>query len=157
MPLAETHATDLELLAQTRRQLLGMLEEHSLEQLNRIPAGFNNNLIWNAAHCWVTQVLLTRGLGQLGFDLPEEFVATYRKGGAPGKDVTAEELEFIREGLRESPNELARDLDAEDWTNFKPYRTSYGASMANISEAVRFNNAHEAMHLGVMLAQRKLV
>ena len=36
-----------------RIALLNFLENHSLEQLNAIPEGFSNNLIWNIGHCIV--------------------------------------------------------------------------------------------------------
>jgi hypothetical protein len=34
-----------------REIFLKILDNHSLEQLNKIPAGYSNNLIWNIAHC----------------------------------------------------------------------------------------------------------
>ncbi len=41
---------------QTGRQLyLAFLEKYSLEQLNYIPEGFSNNLIWNAGHIVASQ------------------------------------------------------------------------------------------------------
>jgi hypothetical protein len=40
----------------TSRQLhQNFLDNYSLEQLNTIPAGMSNNLIWNIAHAIVSQ------------------------------------------------------------------------------------------------------
>jgi predicted ribosome quality control (RQC) complex YloA/Tae2 family protein len=38
---------------------------------------------------------------------------------------------------------------------FQPYETSYGLKLNTIEEAIRFNNVHEAMHLGYMMSQRR--
>jgi hypothetical protein len=38
----------------SRKVLLQFLENYTLVQLNKIPEGFNNNLIWNIAHIVVT-------------------------------------------------------------------------------------------------------
>lgn len=34
-----------------REILLQVLDNHSLEELNKIPEKFSNNIIWNVAHC----------------------------------------------------------------------------------------------------------
>jgi len=34
-------------LRQTRKNILSVIEAYDKEQLNYIPEGFNNNLIWN--------------------------------------------------------------------------------------------------------------
>lgn len=38
-----------------RKLLESILENYSLKQLNMIPKGFSNNLIWNIGHIIVTQ------------------------------------------------------------------------------------------------------
>ena len=38
-----------------RKLLEAFLDNFTLEQLNKIPEGFNNNIIWNIAHTIVTQ------------------------------------------------------------------------------------------------------
>ena len=155
---AAPFAAELDTLASTRRHVLDVLAPLTLAQVNRIPEGFNNNLVWNAAHCFVTQVLLTEGLSGLPVDdLPANFLATYRKGGRPTRDVDAEELAFVRRCLAEGPERLRGVLAAADRSAFRPYATSYGVELTRLGEAVRFNNVHEAMHYGVMLAQRRLV
>jgi len=42
-----------------------MIEDFSLEELNKIPEGFNNNIIWNIAHVIATQQALVYGLSGL--------------------------------------------------------------------------------------------
>ena len=42
----------------SRLKLLAYLEKATPEQLALIPEGFHNNVLWNIAHCVVTQQLL---------------------------------------------------------------------------------------------------
>ena len=48
----------LEVLANTRMFFNKYLKSMSLKELNTIPKGFNNNIIWNIGHIVVTQQLL---------------------------------------------------------------------------------------------------
>lgn len=156
--LARVLSRDLDTLERSRDNILGILDGLTLAQANWVPAGFNNNVVWNAAHCFVTQVLLTEGLGGLGLaGLDENYVATYRKGGQPVGDVSAEELDRITSDLAGGAARLRAVLAEADWSRFTAYATSYGVRCDNVTEAVRFNNVHEGMHIGVMLAQRRLV
>ena len=45
--------------------LQGFIENHTLEELNKVPTGFSNNIIWNIAHTIVTQQLLIYQLSAL--------------------------------------------------------------------------------------------
>ena len=38
-----------------RKRHLNFLEDYTLEQLNKVPNGFNNNLVWNIGHIIVAQ------------------------------------------------------------------------------------------------------
>jgi len=42
----------------SRKLLSQFLEDYTLEQLNAIPEGFSNNLIWNLVHIVVVQQML---------------------------------------------------------------------------------------------------
>ena len=57
-----------------REILLKILESHSLEQLNKIPQGFNNNIIWNIGHCVSSQQVLVYKLSGLPTMVSEEFI-----------------------------------------------------------------------------------
>jgi len=50
---------------ENRKILITILDKYSDRQLNKIPKGFKNNLIWNIAHLLVTQQLLTYALAGL--------------------------------------------------------------------------------------------
>ena len=47
--------TVIDILRQPRIKILEELQNFSLEQLNDIPAGFNNNIIWNLGHMIAAQ------------------------------------------------------------------------------------------------------
>ena len=45
----------IEIIKKTRVSLLELVKDLSTEQLNKIPDGFNNNIIWNLAHMIAAQ------------------------------------------------------------------------------------------------------
>lgn len=143
------------ILKVTRANILKQIEGVALDQLNEIPAGFNNNLIWNAAHVAVTQQLLCYAMSGLAVKLPKEAIAAYRKGAKPEKIVTQAEVDQIKEWLTASIDWLAEDLEAGTFKSYKEYATSYGFTLTSLADAVSFNNVHEGMHLGYMIALKK--
>ncbi|MEM9984988.1 MAG: DinB family protein [Bacteroidota bacterium] len=148
---------ELSLLLQTRKNLVQRLAGFSLEQLNHIPQGFNNNLIWNLGHVLITQRLLTYGRSGLPLDVEPALVDAYRKGSKPNGDATADELNFFLQALEPAVHQLQADYVSGKFDKFQPYATSYGYQLDSVEDALRFNNAHEAMHLGAVIALSKLV
>jgi hypothetical protein len=143
-------------MRQTRKNILGLVEGMSPEDLNKIPSGFNNNLIWHLGHVLVTQQLLTYGRCNLPFLIRDHWVPLYRKGTKPGEFVPLEEIELIQKGIPLMVDELIEDYYGKRFGKaFQPYETSYGLKLNTIEEAIRFNNVHEAMHLGYMMSQRR--
>ncbi|MTB52258.1 DinB family protein [Lewinella sp. W8] len=147
----------LSLLRPTRENILRICRNLSAEQLNTVPEGFNNNLIWNAGHVIATQELLTYGLSSMKTPSGREFIDRYRKGTRPEGPVHQAEIDHILQQLEAGVDQLAVDLSDLTAANFREYETSYGVTLRNLSDAMTFNNMHEAMHLGTMLAMRKLV
>lgn len=150
-------AFQLNALRATRKNILNFLHACNLGELNHIPPGFNNNLLWNAGHVTVTQQLLCYRLAGLEVGVSEEMIAEFKKGSKPERRYTEDDKKRIGDLLFSTLEDLERDLAEKDFSNFTPYPTSYGVTLHNIEEAVQFNLAHEAMHLGTMLGLKKLV
>jgi len=139
-------------LRATRENILKILSQFSLEQMNEIPKGFNNNLIWNAGHVVVTQQLLCYKLAGLTPNVSSEMIGKYRKGSKPEDYIGETEKNLIISLLTSTVDGIETDLDSKDFSGYKAYPTSYGVTLTSVQDAVAFNLAHEAMHLGTMIS-----
>lgn len=148
---------DFRILEITRQNILKLIDQYTIEELNRIPEGFNNNLMWNFAHVIVTQQLLCYGLSKLDMYCPQEMISAYKIGTAPDPDrpVSKEELDSFKMMFHKNIQLIESDYKAGKFQEFKVYTTSYNMTLNNIEEAIRFNNVHESMHLGTCLALQK--
>jgi hypothetical protein len=140
-----------------REILLKILDNHSLEQLNKIPEGFSNNLIWNVAHCVASQQVLVYKLSGLPTMVSEEFIAKYRKGTKPEGDVSQAEVDEIRTLLSSTFLQTINDFEKNIFVNYTEYTTSLGYTLKNIQGALDFNNYHEGIHTGIIMGIRKFV
>ena len=147
----------IDILKVTRANILKIVDRYDLEQLNKIPEGFNNNLIWNFGHVVVTQQLLCYGLSKLPTQVPAELIDRYRKGSKPEGFVDQSELDVFKNFADSTIQQLETDLANGIFKEFKTYPTSYGITLGSIQDAVQFNNVHEGMHLGTMIALTKLI
>lgn len=147
----------IEILKTTRSALLKTVESLSDEQLKKVPAGFNNNILWNLAHLAVTQQLLNYKLSGLPMYLAEDLVEQNKKGTSPNSWSKEPKVEFIKQQLVELPEVLERDYNAGKFKAYNKYLTSVGFELGNIDDSIQFNNFHEGIHLGSILALKKLV
>lgn len=147
----------IELLKTTRVALLKTVENLSDEQLIKIPAGFNNNILWNLAHLAVTQQALNYKLSGLPTYVSEQLMEENKKGSSPSSWSKVPDVKFIKEQLIELPEILGRDYEAGKFKQFNNYMTSAGYELKNIDDSILFNNFHEGIHLGSVMALKKLV
>lgn len=133
------------------------LEEISLDDLNKIPEGFSNNIIWNIAHVVVTQQLLIYKLSGLPMYISDEMVSKYRNKTKPEGDVTQAEVDEISGLLESLPIQTEKDVAAGIFKTYTEYTVSLGTTLTNAHEAIEFNNFHEGIHLGYILALRKAI
>lgn len=141
----------------SREILLKLLNSHSLEQLNKIPDGFNNNIVWNVAHCIAAQQSLVYKLSGLPAIVSEDFILKYRKGTKPEGDVSQEEVDEIRELLFTTLEKTENDFASGLFVDYTEYTTSMGFTLCNVHDALNFNNYHEGIHTGIIMAIKKLV
>lgn len=145
-------------IAQKNRIILKrFLEEISLADLNKVPEGFSNNIIWNIAHIVVIQQLLVYKLSGLPIHVSEEMVSKYRNKTKPEGDVTQAEVDEINGLLESLLIQTEKDIEAGVFKIYNEYTVSLGATLTNVQEAMEFNNLHEGIHLGYILALRKSI
>lgn len=149
--------TNLKLLKASISNISGMVKGLSVEQLNEIPEGYSNNIIWNVAHLVVTQKLLIYGLSNNELNLDDSFLETYRKGGKPNGVVGEDECKSIIMLFDYLYSELEQDLEVLDFSDFKVYPTSYNFEISNLEEAVTFNNLHFGLHFAFLLKLSKSI
>ena len=89
----------LEVLSNTRKFYNKFLEKTSLDDLNKIPQGFNNNIIWNIGHIVVTQQLLAYKLSGLPMMVSDSMIAKYMKDTKPEGFVDQKEVDEIKQLL----------------------------------------------------------
>lgn len=145
-------------ITRTNRNILNqILTNHSLTQLNMIPAGHSNNLIWNIAHVVVTQQLLVYKLSGLPMMVSDELVEKYKKGSKPTHDATQVEVDLIQELLLKTIDQTEVDITNNSFANFVEYPTSTGFILKNAKDAMAFNDFHEGIHLGIIMGIRKFI
>ena len=143
--------------ATSRNIIAKILDIHTVEQLNKIPESFSNNLIWNIAHVVVTQQLLVYKLSGLPMMVSDEIIEKYKKGSKPEHNVTQAELDEIKSLLFSTIEKTKDDYEKGIFKNFQEYPTSTGFVLKNIEDAIAFNNFHEGLHIGILMSLRKLV
>ncbi len=145
-------------ITRTSRKIVSQfLENYSLEQLNKIPEGFKNNLIWNIAHIVVTQQLLVYKFSGLPMLVSDELVEKYIKGTKPELDATQSDIEEIKSLLSMTINQTEEDYDNGIFKNYQEYPTSTGFVLRNVEDAMVFNNFHEGLHIGILMSLRKFI
>jgi len=145
----------IEILKITRNNILNAINNMSLSELSTIPTGYKNSVIWNVAHVVVTQQLLCYKLSGLDMYLDSDFVDKYKKGSVAVNELTEEELDYIIEQLIALPKQLETDFSNNKFKSFAEYPTSYNVTLNSIEDAIQFNNVHDGLHFGYIMAMKK--
>jgi hypothetical protein len=148
----------LDVQQKTRGFLKNYLETLTLEELNTIPKGYNNNIIWNIGHIIVTEQLLVYKLSGLPMLVSEELISKYMKGTKPETNATQENVNEIKELLFSTIQRTETDYNNGKFTNFQEYVLSTtGNTLTKVEEAISFNLFHEGIHFGYIMALVKAV
>ncbi len=141
----------------SRNLLLQFLENHSLENLNKIPDGFSNNLIWNIGHIVVVQQMLVYKLSGLPMMVSDEMVEKYKKGSKPEHTVSEEEVNEIKKLLFATLEQTKVDFANAIFDTYMEFTTGIGFTVKSAKSAMEFNNYHKGLHLGIMMQIKKFI
>jgi hypothetical protein len=133
------------------------LKELSDEQLNTIPKGFSNNIIWNLGHMMVSQQLLCYKLSGLDCGISDTLIDRYKTGSRPNDITTHNEVESIKTNFLTLAENLKHDYSDKKFKVYATYTTRIKTTLNSIDDAIVFNTYHEGIHLGIILQLLKLV
>jgi hypothetical protein len=151
--------TSLRIFENNRNVFLRLIENFTLNQLNAIPTGFSNNIIWNLGHIIVTQQILVYQLSGLPMLVSNEMIEKYKNGSKPTGNTTQEEVDAIKNLLLTTVTKTKNDFNTPSFfQNYEGYVTkSTGFAINSANEALNFNNFHEGVHLGFLMNIRKFI
>lgn len=150
----------IEQIMRFRQFLLKQTEALSITQLNRIPEGFGNNIIWNLGH--IEAVVYNVCYRKAGLSLPvdEQQVAAYLPGTRPDGHTSPEEVDRIRTNLVSSMLQLQEDYDRKvfaQYTPSVPIQQVYGIEVRDIDDALSYLLYHEGYHTGCIASLMRFI
>lgn len=148
----------LQVFRQVRGLLMMVVKDLTEEQFLAVPEGFDNNIAWNLGHILVAQ----RGLcyRQCGLDmgLPRKMFAMYVPGTSPAGWTSKPDIPALLEMVMGQVQDMEADHQAGKFsTPYQEMKTTTGLHLRNIEEATSFNNYHEGLHMGAILALKNFV
>lgn len=141
----------------SRKVLLQFLEKYSVEELNKIPEGFSNNIIWNIGHILVVQQMLVYKLSGLPMMISDEMIEKFKKGTKPEHEINQQEIEEIKSLLFETIHKTKIDFNKNIFINYNEFTSMSGYTMKTATDAIAFNYYHEAVHTGIIMQIRKFI
>lgn len=147
----------LAITLQNRKALKKILDFHTLDQINHIPSGFNNNILWNCAHVIAVHQMLTYGLTNQPFGIPKEFVFRFVPGSKPDAVYDASFVDEVKSLLFTSFEQFQADIEDDKFVTFNPFMTALKFEINDLEKAVAFNQYHESLHMGHILNLMKFV
>lgn len=147
----------IEIIRKTRSFLLENLKDVTTEQFNKIPEGFNNNIIWNLGHMIAAQQGICYIRAGLKPCVNEEFINAYKSGSKPDGAIDNPAIENIKTLLFTTLDQLESDYNNHLFDNYIAWTTRYNVEVANIDDAVNFLPFHDGLHSGGIGALKRLV
>lgn len=147
----------INLLKQDRKLIARSVANLSEEQLLLVPEGFKNNILWNLGHLIVTQQLLHYKLSGNKMLITDELCDQLKSGTSPADWSDPPDVDVLKALAPQLPARLETDYELGRFRDFKEYTTRTGIVLANIDDAISFNNFHEGVHTGIILCLKKLV
>ncbi|QEM05840.1 DinB family protein [Mucilaginibacter rubeus] len=148
---------EFEVIKKPRLMLLNVVKDLSPEQLNHIPAGFNNNLIWNLAHMISGQQGICYTRAGVPIVVDDKYYTPYRPETKPQSFINADDIAEVKELLISTIDKMEEDYQTRIFSNYQPMTTRYGVTLSNIEEAIRFLPFHDGLHTGYIMALKRAV
>jgi hypothetical protein len=142
---------------QNRQVFLNLVNSLTTDQLNEIPAGFNNNIAWNFAHIVVSQQILCYAKAGKEMKIGKEYIEKYQRGSKPGDYIEQSEIDFFKKQATGLIDEFQHDWESGIFDGYQAFTTSMGVKVQSCQEALHYAAGHDQLHFGYCLALKRAV
>jgi DinB superfamily len=149
--------TSIERYKKIRLYILDSIKDLSIEQLNKIPTGFANNIIWNIAHLIATQQAICYKRAEQQLTIDDSFFDLFKPGTKPDIIFNVTMVDKIKELFIHNLEQLEKDYNNNSFENYTTWTTRAGVDVTNIDIAISFILYHEGLHEGIIGAIKKFV
>lgn len=141
-----------------RAKFATLVKTLSIEQLNKIPAGLNNNIAWHLGHIVVSSEILCYHRTGVQPEKEIEFADKYRNGSKPESFIEQAEIDSLIARLTTSLKEIETDNAKAIFSTITPYAThTFGLELKDIDAVFECCSHHDLLHYGNVTTMRKLV
>ncbi len=147
----------IDTIRQVRLSILESIDGLSLAQLNEVPEGFNNNIIWNFAHIIATQQKICYVRGGQELQVEQSLFDNYQGGTKPQAPVTAAEVENFKRLFLSTIDQFKTDFNENRFDAYQSWTNRYGCEMDHINIATQFLFFHDGIHYGYIMALKRVV
>ena len=144
-------------LKSVRLYMLNLIDTLTAAQLNTIPPGFGNNIIWNIAHLLASQQRMCYLRSANPYYVEESLVLKYKIETKPEQAISDKEIATIKELFITSIDQFDTDYNKKIFGNYTSWTTPYGVAINSIEDVIKFLPFHEGLHTGSILALKKFV
>ena len=147
----------IDIMRGARLFLINLVDGISIEKLNEIPDGFNNNLAWNFGHVIATQQILCYRNAGVKPVMEDEFIDKYKSGTRPEGLIDEETFEIFKKNLIQTIDKFEEDSATNLFENYKAFdlKSYPGVRIKNISDAAKFVSFHDGLHVGYAMALKR--
>ena len=144
-------------LYKLRQNILAVVDGLTLDELNEVPKGFNNNIIWNLAHMVAAQQGVCYRRAGLPMLLEEKFLSEFMPGTKPEKFYDQDFVDQTKQNLLKTIDQFDEDLKNQAFGNYEIWTTRYGVEIKNIEDMLQFLFFHEGLHSGYIMALKRAI
>jgi hypothetical protein len=147
----------IEVITSFRNLLIKSLDELSNEQINKVPEGFNNNLVWQLGHVIVSQQSMAYKRSDNPMIIDDALLQQYKGGTKPEGAVSQAEYEELKELSAKTLEQFDKDFAAGKFKNYTTFALGTGVEITSIDEALGMLQLHEGMHYGYSQALKRAI
>jgi uncharacterized damage-inducible protein DinB len=141
-----------------REKFLQTISPLSTEQLNKIPAGMNNNIAWHLGHLVVSTEMLCYVRSSVQADRVIALADKYRNGTRPDAWIDDAETGLLKARLLSSIDAVEHDYNNGVFKGVQPYAThTFGLPSHTIEEILECCAMHDTLHWGNVSMMKKFV